>query len=45
MRTGQPMEEAIRDQLRSWVESVRKHEARENSLVQCAFNVDVGAED
>lgn len=44
-RTGQPFGEAIRDQVRSWVESVRQHEARENSLVQYAFNVDFGAED
>jgi hypothetical protein len=45
MRTGQPLEGTIRDQVRSWVESVRQHEARENSLVQYAFNVDFGAED
>lgn len=45
LRTGQPSEETIRDQVRSWVESVRQHEARENSIVQYAFNVDVTAED
>jgi predicted nucleic acid-binding Zn-ribbon protein len=45
MRSGQPLEEAVRDQVRSWIESVRQHEARENSLVQYAFNVDLGAED
>ena len=43
--TGRPMEDAFRDQVRSWLESVRRHEARENTLVQDAFNVDFGAQD
>jgi hypothetical protein len=43
--TGRPLEEAFRDQVRSWVESVRRHEARENKLVQETFNVELDAED
>jgi hypothetical protein len=38
-------EDALRAQIRSWIEKVRQHEARENTLVQDAFNVDVGSED
>jgi hypothetical protein len=45
MKAGQPLEEEFRDQVRAWVESVRQHEARENRLVQNAFNMDLGAED
>lgn len=36
---------AFRAQVRAWVEHVRKHEARENDLVQDAFTLDMGAED
>jgi hypothetical protein len=43
--TGRPLDEVFRDQVRSWVESVRRHERRENQLVQDAFNVDFDAED
>jgi predicted nucleic acid-binding Zn-ribbon protein len=43
--TGRHLEVAFRDQVRSWIEGVRRHEHRENSLVQDAFNVDFGAED
>lgn len=43
--TRRPLEEAFGDQVRSWVETVRRHEARENTLVQNAFNVDLNAED
>ncbi len=42
---GRYLEEAFRDQVRSWLEGVRRHEARENTLVQDAFNVDFGAQD
>lgn len=44
-RTGRHLEDAFRDQVRSWLESVRRHEARENTLVQDAFNVDFSALD
>jgi hypothetical protein len=37
--------ESLRQDIRAWVESVRRHEARENDLVQDAFNLDIGAED
>jgi hypothetical protein len=36
---------SIREAVRDWVERVRRHEARENDLVQNAFGVDIGAED
>jgi hypothetical protein len=45
MKMGQPLEEGFRNQIRSFVESVRQHETRENSLVQYAFNMDLTAED
>lgn len=37
--------DAFRARLREWLERLRKHEARENELVQDAFNLDIGAED
>jgi len=39
------LKETLRGRVRTWIESVRRHEARENDLVQDAFNMDVGAED
>jgi hemerythrin-like domain-containing protein len=44
-RTGRHLDDAFRDQVRSWLESVRRHEARENTLVQDAFNSDFSALD
>jgi hypothetical protein len=38
---GDPLRQAVR----AWVERVRHHEARENDLIQNAFNLDIGAED
>jgi hypothetical protein len=37
--------DALLAKVRAWVESVRDHEARENALVQDAFNVEPVAED
>jgi hypothetical protein len=37
--------ESFGDRVRAWVEDVRRHESRENGLVQDAFNVDTGVED
>jgi DNA-binding transcriptional ArsR family regulator len=37
--------ESLRQEIQAWVERVRRHEARENDLVQDAFNLDIGAED
>jgi hypothetical protein len=31
--------------VREWVEQIRRHEAREDQVVQDAFNMDLGAED
>jgi hypothetical protein len=36
---------ALLADLWGWVDCVRRHEARENQLVQDAFNLDIGAED
>jgi len=36
---------ALREKIREWIASVRHHEAREDELVQNAFNLDIGAED
>jgi len=38
-------DESFGDEVRKWVEAVRRHEGRENDLVQDAFNLDIGAED
>lgn len=35
----------LRDQIRRWVVDVRRHEARENHLIQDAYNRDAGPED
>jgi hypothetical protein len=37
--------EALYQGVLDWVECVRRHEPRENHLVQDAFNLDIGAED
>jgi hypothetical protein len=42
--TGEP-DDKLCDAVRAWVGRVRGHEARENALIQHAFNVDIGAED
>jgi hypothetical protein len=39
------LDDELRQQLRAWVERVREHEARENQLVQGAFNLDIAGED
>jgi len=39
------LEDTLRKEIRAWIEHVRQHEARENDLVQNAFNLDIGAED
>jgi hypothetical protein len=37
--------DGFREKLRAWIKGVRGHEARENELVQGAFNLDITAED
>jgi hypothetical protein len=37
--------DALREAILSWIECVRQHEARENDLVQDAFDLDIGVED
>lgn len=44
-KKGGCLDEAFRDQVRSWIEEVLRHESRENALVQDAFNVDFNAQD
>ena len=39
------LDERFREEIRGWVERVRRHEMRENDLVQGAFNLDISAED
>jgi hypothetical protein len=39
------LDDSFREEVRGWVERVRQHAARENELVQDAFNLDIGAED
>jgi hypothetical protein len=44
-RVATTLDDELRQQLRAWVERVREHEARENQLVQGAFNLDIAGED
>jgi hypothetical protein len=44
-RAATKLGDALRGQVRNWVDSVRKHEMRENEVVQDAFNLDIGTED
>jgi hypothetical protein len=37
--------DTLRRQVRKWLAQVRRHEERENELVQDAFDFDIGAED
>jgi hypothetical protein len=39
------LDDALREEIRDWIRRVRRHEARENELVQGAFNLDIGPED
>jgi hypothetical protein len=44
-RDAPRLDEAFRARVRAWMEELRKHEDRENDLVQDAFNTDLGGED
>jgi hemerythrin len=44
-KTERALDDVFRDRVRLWIESVRRHETDENTLVQDAFNVDFAAED
>jgi hypothetical protein len=44
-RAATSLDDPFREEVRGWVECVRQHEARENEVVQDAFNLDIGAED
>jgi hemerythrin len=39
------LDDGLREGVRRWVKEVRKHEARENDLVQDAFTQDLGTKD
>jgi hypothetical protein len=39
------LSDSMRGAIQDWIEEVRRHEQRENDLVQNAFNLDIGAED
>ena len=43
--TATKLGDTLRQEVRAWVERVRQHEARENDLIQDAFNLDIGPED
>jgi len=42
---GADVDEAFRHQVREWVEALRAHEHRENSLVEDVFSLDTGTKD
>jgi hypothetical protein len=44
-RAAPRLDDGLRERIRAWTTSLRQHEARENALVQDAFNRDVGPED
>jgi hypothetical protein len=44
-RAATSLGDSLRDEVREWIERVRRHEIHENDLVQDAFNLDIGAED
>ena len=39
------LSDTLRDEIREWIDCVRRHEVHENDLVQDAFDLDIGAED
>jgi hypothetical protein len=39
------VDNALRERIRAWIAQVKAHEARENEVVQNAFNYDISAED
>jgi hypothetical protein len=39
------VDRGLADEIMKWINDVREHEARENELVQDAFNFDIAAED
>jgi hypothetical protein len=43
--TARVLDDGLREQVRLWIDFIRRHEKRENDLVQDAFNLDVSAED
>ena len=44
-RTATVLAPALGEKVRGWLGQIRRHEARENEVVQNAFNMDLGAED
>lgn len=44
-RAATSLGDSLRGKIREWIERLRQHESRENSLVQDAFDTDIGAED
>jgi hypothetical protein len=45
LSSNRPLPDAFRHRVRQFLETVRKHEASENRLVQEALNQDLGADD
>ena len=39
------LSDTLRDEIREWIDCVRRHEVRENDLVHDAFDLDIAAED
>ena len=44
-RVAPHLDDTFRGKVLTWMEQLRRHEDRENDLVQDAFNTDIGAED
>jgi hypothetical protein len=44
-RSNNNLDETLHGKVLAWTKSVRSHEARENELIEDAFNLDISAED
>jgi predicted nucleic acid-binding Zn-ribbon protein len=44
-RAATSLSDTLREEVREWIERVRRHEIRENDHVRDAFNLDIGVED
>jgi hypothetical protein len=44
-RAASGLEDSFRSEIRAWIESVWRHESRENELIEDAFNLNISAAD
>jgi hypothetical protein len=44
-KAAENLEDTLREGIREWIKRVRRHEIRENDIIQDAFDLDIGPED